>query len=447
MTNGIDIAQAAPQHRQGSRVARGRFTTIGVRSSIGVALGVAVGLTAMSVSPAFAASGDLDTTFGGDGKVVTHFQDGGSASGVAVQADGKVVAVGSAGGRFALARYDLDGTPDASFSGDGKVTTPFTGGGAAGAVAVQPNGKIVVAGVAGDRIVGEIRQGRFALARYNHDGTLDPTFGGDGRVTTDFTKGFDSANGVALQDNGKIVAAGGASESRFALARYNRDGTLDTFFGGDGKVTTTFPLQAGGPAFGVAIQADGRIVAAGVRDFDGFALARYKRNGALDRTFNGDGRVITSVGQGEEAATSVAIQADGKIVAAGYTDVPHEFGDTFGPGRFALVRYRTDGTLDRAFGGDGKVTTRFGSEGSSANGVAIDGHGKIVAAGHSGGGTRFALTRYEHDGILDPAFGGDGRVTTPFQGGGAASGVAIQTDDRIVAAGSGGGGFALARYL
>ena len=420
---------------------------IGVGRSIGVALALAGVLTALSARPALAASGDLDTTFGGDGKVVTHFQDGGSASGVAIQADGKVVAVGSAGGRFALARYDQDGTPDASFGGDGKVTTPFTGGGAARAVAVQANGKIVVAGVAGDRIVGEVRQGRFALARYTPQGTLDTTFGGDGKVTTDFTNGFDSANGVAIQANGKIVAAGGASESRFALARYNRDGTLDTFFGGDGRVTTTFPLQAGGPAFGVAIQADGKIVAAGVRDFDGFALARYKRNGALDRTFSGDGRVITRVGQGEEAATSVAIQADGKIVAAGYTDVPHEFGDTFGPGRFALARYRADGTLDSSFGGDGKVTTRFGSEGSSAKGVAIDGHGRIVAAGHSGGGTRFALTQYEHNGILDTAFGGDGRVTTPFQGGGVAFGVDIQTDNRIVAAGSGGDGFALARYL
>jgi uncharacterized delta-60 repeat protein len=445
MTNVIDIAQASPQHRPWRHGTRGSFTMMGVGRSIGVALVLAGALTVMGGAPALAASGDLDTSFGGDGKVVTHFEGGGAASGVAVQEDGKIVVVGSAGGMFAVVRYDVDGSPDAAFGGgDGTVTTSFRGGAAARAVAIQGNGKIVVAGVAGDRIVGETRQGRFAIARYNRNGTLDTMFGGDGRVTTNFTGGFDSANAVAIQGNGKIVAAGGASESRFALARYGRDGALDPFFGGDGKVTTAFPLESVGPAFGVAIQADGRIVAAGVRDFDGFALARYHRAGNLDRTFGGDGRVITSVGNGEEAATSVAIQADGKIVAAGYTDVPHEGGDTYGPGRFALARYRADGTLDPSFGGDGEVTTRFGAGGSSANAVAIDGHGRIVAAGSGHGG--FALARYQHDGTRDSTFGGDGRITTRFKDG-VASGLAIQANGRIVAAGSGAGGFALARYL
>ncbi|MFL5797936.1 MAG: delta-60 repeat domain-containing protein [Actinomycetota bacterium] len=445
MVEGIASARTARRRRPKRYLAGARFNQVTGRGGTRVALVLAGALTAMWAAPALAASGDLDATFGGDGKVVTHFEGGGSAGGVAIQADGKVVAAGSTGGRFAVARYGKDGTPDASFGGDGTVTTDFTtGADEAFAVAIQGNGKIVVAGVAGDRIVGEVRGGRFALARYNPTGTPDATFGGDGRVTTNFTDGFDSANGVAIQGNGKIVAAGGASGSRFALARYDRDGTLDSFFSGDGKVTTSLPQRVGGQAYGVAIQGDGKIVAAGVRDFYGFALARYHRNGALDHTFSGDGRVVTTVGWGEEAAKSVAIQADEKIVAAGYTDVPHEAGDAYGPGRFALARYRADGTLDPAFGGDGTVTTRFGASGSSANAVAIDHSGRIVAAGSGHGG--FALARYEHDGTLDTTFGGDGRVTTRFTAG-VASGVAVQVNERIVAVGSSAAGFALARYL
>jgi uncharacterized delta-60 repeat protein len=227
------------------------------------------------------------------------------------------------------------GDLDATFDGDGKVTTDFSGDSEeAHAVAIQGDGKIVAAGLA---IVAESVD--FALARYNTDGSLDPTFDGDGKVTTGFGGGTDRALGVAIQGDGKIVAAGCSTcfpvGGNFALARYNTDGSLDTTFDGDGKVTTDF---AGfiDQALGVAIQGDGKIVAAGLAEVsDGdFGLARYKPDGSLDTIFSGDGKVITDFAGGFDQADAVAIQANGRIVAAGRARVS---GD--GPFDFALARY------------------------------------------------------------------------------------------------------------
>jgi uncharacterized delta-60 repeat protein len=272
------------------------------------AVAVFISLVAMAATPVIAGSATLDSTFGGDGKVITDFGpsfDGATA--VAIQADGKIVAVGGAGGnggRFALARYDTDGTLDATFGGDGKVRTDFTNrSDVALAVAIQADGKIVAAGDI-TRFTPNGVVGRFALARYDTNGTLDPTFGGDGRVTTSFTDGEDGASAVAIQADGKILAAGSANAScfcsRFALARYDDDGTLDATFGGDGKVTTRF--AHGGQATAMAIQADGKIVAAGSANAScfcsRFALARYDDDGTLDATFGGDGKVTTRLAPG-----------------------------------------------------------------------------------------------------------------------------------------------------
>jgi len=176
--------------------------------------------------------GALDTSFGSGGKVTTDF--GGSyhpdGFSVALQPDGKIVVAGYAGGDFALARYNSDGALDTSFGSGGKVTTDFGGSDAGYSVALQPDGKIVVAGYAGLD---------FALARYNSDGALDTSFGTGGKVTTDFSGGRDVGYSVALQPDGKIVVAGYAGVD-FALARYNSDGALDTSFGSGGKVTTDF---------------------------------------------------------------------------------------------------------------------------------------------------------------------------------------------------------------
>jgi uncharacterized delta-60 repeat protein len=258
---------------------------------------------------------------------------------VAIQGDGKIVVVGDAivSGTlaWAVARYNPNGSLDTSFSGDGRQTTPFgTNGARALALALQANGKIVVAGEGGTG------QGDFALARYNPNGTLDTSFAGDGKQTTDFVGGHDGAHSVALQADGKIVAAGQASfgllGTDFALARYNPNGSLDTSFSGDGKQSTDF--GSGEAANGVAVETSGKIVAVGRGPgSSGFAfvLARYNPNGSLDPSFSGDGKQTTDFGPVNQVggATGLALQGDGKIVAVGTGLGPTQTDD------FAIARY------------------------------------------------------------------------------------------------------------
>jgi uncharacterized delta-60 repeat protein len=400
----------------------------------------------MLVSGAQAAAGDPDPTFSTDGKQRTDFGAGPSAAAAVVrQADGNVVAVGEADDNFLVARYNLDGSLDPSFSGDGRVQTNLTG--VDGATDVALRGKKIVAVGSGG--------GHFALARYNPNGTLDPAFSGDGKQTTDFGfGGGDAATGVAIQDDGKIVvvgfAAGPMSSSAFALARYNPNGTLDPTFSGDGKQTIYF--LGSDKAFGVALQSDGKIVVVGsgvdnaVTGASEGALARYNPNGTLDTSFSGDGTQTTDFGLGEGGqATGVAIQGNGKLVvvgSAGATSISQDF---------ALARYNPNGTLDTSFSGDGTQTTDFlFGAADVANDVAIQANGRIFAVGFAGGGATgddFALARYKTDGSLDPGFSGDGLKRTSFGGSDRANGVALQGDGRIVAAGVGNGEFALARYL
>jgi uncharacterized delta-60 repeat protein len=422
---------------------------------------------ALSIGLAHAAyetAGALDPTFGLGGKVRTDFAPRADiANGVAIQADGNIVVAGaSAGGsKFALARYDHDGSLDTTFSGNGKLTTNFTRHlDYANDLAIQSDGKIVAVGESG---VGPGSNPKFALARYNPDGTLDTTFGGDGMVTTDFGRHEDLAHGVAVQVDGKIVAVGTRAadpglDSRFALARYNPNGSLDTTFGGDGKITTNFTRRADLVFFGVAIQQDGRIIVAGVAGDcvstcnTRFALARYKVDGSLDATFGGDGKVTTDLTRRPDPAYDVAIQADGRIVVAG--DAGEFVGSN--PGTFALARYHPNGTLDTTFSGDGKRRTDMTPFDDGPSRVAVQTDGKIVLAGVSGYGgpnPEFALLRYRADGRLDASFGGDGRLVTDFTAHiDYATGLAIQADGKIVASGIAGYGgpnpkFAIARYL
>jgi uncharacterized delta-60 repeat protein len=395
-------------------------------------------------------AGDLDITFDVDGKVTTavgDFDD--TATSVAIQSDGKILVAGYSSRvrnelDFVLTRYNSNGSLDTTFDGDGKVTTDFGGYSYAYSIAIQSDGKIVVAGSAynGSNI-------DFALVRYNADGSLDTTFGIGGKVTTPIGTSSDLGYSVTIQPDGNIVVAGqswNGSNYDFALTRYNSNGNLDITFDGDGKVTTAVG-SSDDEARGVAIQSDGKIVVAGYTyngsNYD-FALTRYNSDGSLDTTFDGDGKVTTAVGNFDDAARGVAIQSDGKIVVAGYSgNVRWDF---------ALTRYNSNGSLDTTFDGDGKVTTAVGSFDDVASSVAIQSDGKIVVAGSSSDDSNvdFALTRYNSNGSLDTTFDGDGKVTTDFGAQDSAYSVAIQSDGKIVVAGHSWDGsnrdFALARY-
>ena len=400
----------------------------------------------------------VDPSFGAEGRVITNFGPGhhDEATGVAIQNDGKTVAVGFSAYEswdFALARYGADGSLDPTFGGDGKVTTEFGSytSDTAYAVALQPDGKIVVAGTSNARAGHEFD---FALARYDVDGSLDASFGSGGLVVTDFAGGDEVARAVALQPDGRIVVAGyrtTGSDSDFALARYNVDGTLDPTFGTGGMRVTSFGLSTDG-AMGVAVDAEGRILAAGFTflndgryDFN-FAVARYTSNGNLDPGFDADGRVVTDFGSPQDNLHGIAIQSDGRIVVAGYSGLA-----------VAVARYRADGSLDPGFDGDGRVTTSFageyGVQPSAAFAVTLQAD-RIVTAGFtmSPFGNDFALVRYQNDGSLDSGFGAEGRVVTNIGPNERALAVATAADGTIVAAGwtegsRGDHDFALVRYL
>ena len=302
----------------------------------------------------------------------------------------------------------LPGTLDTTFSGDGKVVTNFTPrGDFIWATALQADGKIVAAGGAG---VASGGAGTFALARYDTDGTLDSTFGGDGRVVTQMTLKTDVIQAVAIQADQKIIAAGrvGGGGGRYGLARYNPDGTLDTSFGGDGKVMREphHPLDAPG----VAIQPDGKIVVVGA---SGWVGEPSRRSATTPRAPSTPRSVQTArsspTSTGDDWAWDVALQNDGKIVVAGVAWVSRSDRSV------ALVRYNANGSLDTSFGGDGKVMRNLTPGWDDASGIEIQADGKLVTAGAAGGlGGQLLVLRIEADGTPDTTFSGDGKVATNF---------------------------------
>jgi len=383
-------------------------------------------------------SGSLDTSFGTDGKVTTDFSASGfnRAGAFSIHSNGTIAVAGSCWGSstaIALAVYSSNGVPFNGFDDDGSTTMDLGLSFAeAKAITVQSDGKIIIAGNCGDYPYD------FFLVRMHTDGTFDTSFGTDGMVITDLNSGADYCNGVVLQSDGKIIAAGRSftgSSYDFSLARYNSDGSLDTAFDSDGIVTTAVgPNWDYGQA--VTIQSDGKILLAGYSDvgapnFHDFALVRYNPDGSLDTSFGTAGVVTTDFGYDNDEGYGVALQNDGKILLAGATGDPPLFD-------FALARYNSDGSLDSGFGTDGMVTTDFGSSDEKAYGIALQNDGKILATGYSSvnGTNGFALARYNPDGSLDTSFATDGLVVNDFSGdGGEARGVVIQPDGRIILAG------------
>jgi len=281
----------------------------------------------------------------------------------------------------------------------------------AGAVAIMPAGvKFAVAGQAGKN---------FGVARYSGTGALDTSFSGNGKTSLDFDSGTDAASAVVVQSNGKILAGGSTvqgSTSSFALARFNVDGTPDTTFSGDGRLTTGFGTNEAG-INGLAIGPGGKIVAVGfsgddIGDQRDFAVARYNSNGSLDQTFSGDGKLTFAFGSGNDVGVSVLVQpSDHRIVVAGTTYSGSN-------SKLAVARIGTGGAFDKTFHFDGQATIQFtlGENIGGHAGIASD--GKIMVAGFTytnAGGHDFAVARLTTGGSYDSTFSGDGRVTTSIK--------------------------------
>ena len=423
-----------------------------------------------SLQIALAADGDLDPTFGTGGKVVTDFNNSTDwLSRIAVQPNGKIVAIGDTfpSRRGALARYNPDGTLDATFGNGGKVITVASVRETASGLLLLPDGKIMISGTIS---MPTDYDTSFLLLRFNSDGSVDPTFGNGGTVMTNINNDYDAAYALALQADGKIVAAGkrgiqfNPSEQRkgnVALARYNPDGSLDTTFGNGGKVVNDFGQGLESYAIDVTIQPDGRIIIAGESAY-AFLVARYNSNGTLDTTFgNGGFREVNFGDLSWDHGRDVLLQDDGKIIVVGTAEIDTPYNS------FAVARFNPDGSLDQSFGNGGKVVML--NQGDLDAGV-LQSDGKLIALGSDatfsangaldttfgGGGTSsLQLLRFNTDGSLDSTFGSGGTVTTTF-GGSVAEGkdLAIQADGKILAGGNtssdpyfNNSDFALARHL
>lgn len=367
--------------------------------------------------------GQLDTTFGDEGKVVTDLGSGlEEVRGIAIQSDGKIVAVGESWPepdeqpRFAMVRYNKNGTLDTSFGNKGIVITNINGRADANAVAIQPDGKIVVAG---QGKMPDVYHPVFALARYNSTGRLDTSFGKNGIVTTDFADRPEegSALGVAIQPDGKIVAVGSVGPYIYshdlAVARYNKNGTPDTSFGKKGQYLYANPTGEA-IARAVAFQSDGKLLVAGNVSpgggNDNFAVLRLTTKGKLDTTFGDKGVAQSDMLGGTDWAYGVSVTDKGKILLGGLAQVYCNWQcEKYG---FGLSQYNADGTPDTSFGDKGAIFYDFISP-SGASAMARRSDGKIVLGGHFGN-DEFAIALFNANGKLDTTFGDGGLVRTDF---------------------------------
>ena len=377
-----------------------------------------------------AAPGDLDTSFDGDGKRAINFGGTDAARAVLVQPNGRIVVAGDGGpaSSFCVARLRTNGALDTTFGSAGKRVIDFGGANeSTQGAALQPDGKIVLAGASDLRV---------AVARLNPNGSLDTTFSGDGKMT--FSWGaLSRASAVLVLPNGKILLAGfsGPEGGNIQVARLNANGALDTTFGTGGKA----PVDFGGDDFGLAMarQANGRILVAGRSSAAGAVVARLRASGALDPDFDGDGRVTLP---GGGSANAVLVQPDRRIVVVG---------NASGNATMAVTRLNRNGSLDTTFDGDGTATIDFGSLADLAHDVVLQPDGKIVVGGYTQADEEVAVARLNSNGSPDSTFGAAGKATVDFGVATFGNAVALQPNGRIVVAGqrTGGDDFAVARLL
>lgn len=386
---------------------------------------------------------ELDVSFNGTGMSTVDFTLNTEevAFDVLVQADNKIVAVGTYGTFssprfFALTRLNTNGSLDTSFGDNGRVITDFDANaineGAFSAV-MLPDGKIIAAGYVSLISPGP---GFFALARYNTDGSLDTTFGNAGKVLTSVVQHINEARAVTVGPDGQIFAAGyyfsGNQNFQTLVARYSTNGTLQDTFGDFQGID----LGTENIARTVAIQPDGKIVIGGNfrQSFSNPSGAdakviRFNPDGTLDSSFGSFGRVLISSPTIGEAVNAVTLLPDGRIVAAGYSGQD-----------FLVMRMNANGSFDTTFGGaTGRVTTPMGVA-AQANSVIVKPNGKLLVSGSTGASS--AVAYYNTDGSLDTSFSGDGKLVFPF---GSAQGMALDHLDRIVLGGTANNMFAVAR--
>lgn len=381
--------------------------------------------------------GCLDITFGNNGLVITEVGTGGNhATGVLIQADGKIIVTGNAhgpssNGDFVVLRYHMDGSLDKTFGDPDVLNPPFRLGyvrtevtpdtDLAWTSVLQPDGKIVLAGQARNAS-GVIA---WIVVRYDNVGILDPTFGSGGKQFLNASSSSASVQDIAIQSDGKLVLVG---EPNFTIMRLNQDGSPDASFGTGGKVSanpsSSKRKPASGLAYAVAIQrvpavtGEERIVVGGWANFPSeFVLMRFGPNGTLDSTFGSGGRAYTSFfGFGDQIRV-IAIDQANRIVAAGLTNTASNNCGLYVQD-FAVARFTQNGAIDNSFSSDGRVSTDVYGGFDVAQGLLFQADGKVLITGQNASSDNslhdFALVRYNEDGTPDSSFGilGTGVVTT-----------------------------------
>jgi uncharacterized delta-60 repeat protein len=408
-------------------------------------------LVGFGAAPARGAEGDgvLDLSFGDGGVVKTDIGVHDFAHTLAIQWDGKIVIAGTSGsdenwkGRdFALTRYNADGSLDPAFGAGGVVRTDLSAEtDVAQALALQQDGKIIVGGYSGYADAPFKRGGLdLALVRYDSDGSLDGTFGAGGTVTTDLG-GHEYGNAVAIQPDGKIVLAGYTmrgqeDEGEIIVARYDVDGVPDPGFGANGVVTTRVGRRA--QARALALQPDGKLLVAGNARHAGsddlqVAIVRYLPDGSLDEDFGDAGVVTTDLSGSWDTAYAIALQPDDKIVVAGAAGTPPRLD-------VMLARFTPFGGLDPDFGSGGKIVADVSGSNDAALAVAIQSDSKVSVAGYgvfNSPNRDVVIARFTGDGRLDSNFGEGGVAVIDFGGDDWAASLVQQRDGRLVVAGSG----------
>jgi uncharacterized delta-60 repeat protein len=420
---------------------------VSVRLPVG-ALAAAALAVLCSASPAAAAPGQLDPTFGSGGIVhllPTHEEA--TLRGVAVQPDGKVVLAGAeAPGNLLLFRLLPNGEMDPSFGSGGEVVTTLPGGAEARAVAIQPDGKIVAVGSGKGPVNFD-----FLFARYLANGALDPSFGGgDGLATVPVGTESSRALAAAIGADGRIAAVGEAkngAETVAGVAVVLPDGTPDPAFAGGATTIETSVGNDRGKA--VALLPDGRLLigdANGAGGGYGFTLVQLLPTGAPDPSFGGgDGTVMTPIPGGNPTGgggriADLARLPDGRIVAAGYGENDLETPPS-DDSKFAAARYLADGELDPSFADGGIFTRQLSGLDDQAVTIDLAEGGKLLVAGiyeePASMESEPAVLRLGAAGSLDPAFGAGGIVlrgqTAPFGEG--VNGSAVDSQDRLVTVG------------
>ncbi len=445
------------------------------------------------VASRYLSNGTIDTSFDVDGHAIVSMGEGVEfANAIAIQPNGRIVAVGQSDRDIAIVRFTTGGALDTSFSGDGKLLrSVYTTSNSASSVAVQPDGKVLVAGTAWQYSFSSSNKD-FVLMRLNPNGSLDATFDSDGIAITSGGR-HEEARDMTLLSDGKILVSGWSDvnfRSNLMLARYQANGSLDTSFDSDGFslafLATGTSNQVGGEAH--AVLSDGSIIvsaanrlfkfsSSGVHDtsatksipgrnatsnlialsgdrivssgtnFGRFGIARLTADRVLDTTFSGDGLAMVDFGNSNDIAGRSVQQSNGRIVVASTS-----------LNTFAVTRYVSSGALDTSFSQDGRVTIDFGNQYllAVANDVAIQSDGRMVVVGYVrqltsdplSAADHIAIARLNADGTLDTTFGNNGTVVTPLNGYAQATTVKLQSNGRIVVGGLGDGGFfTILRYL